>query len=400
MKIFVVDDDRIARMVVSHQLSKLDHEVMQLDSGEAMLSAVGESPDLILLDISMPGMGGLDACRLLHEADNPPPVIFISANDSIEARLLAYEVGGRDYIVKPYPPQELERKIRLAEDAREKVKSLENQVQFAQSTAFAVMSSLGEMGVALQCLKGSFSARSVNTLATGIFEALCQYDLRGLLEFRAGTGVTHHFSPQGGCSPLESSVISHAAKMGRIFQFRDRLVINYPTVTLLVLGLPVHDAEKVGRLRDALAILIEGSDARLRAMDEENQRLAQAYEVQAALKQLTQALADIENSQTDVRWKTLEANDHYLEELTRYLGRLGYEGGQESLLIEMAGRHHSRLSTIVDESYSAGHQLREVISKLDAIGAETSQCPAHGEPNCAASLTKPSGSADWSHELH
>lgn len=366
MKIYVIDDDRVARMMVSHQLVRLGHEVVQLESGEALLAELPGKPDLVLLDIQMPGIGGIAACRQIQATGEAPPVIFVSADDSFETRMLAFEVGGQDFIVKPYPPQELEQKVTLTQATQEKCRSLEAQVQYAQSTAFTVLSSLGEMGVALQFLKGSFSAEKIENLATGIFEALRQYDLRGLLEIRTGSGA-HHFSWRGCCTSLESSVISNSTKMGRLFQFSDRLAINFNSVSLLVIGLPVGDEQKVGRLRDALAILVEGADARVHAMEEEVQRLAQSYGIKVALRQLVLTLADIEKSQADTRWKTLEINNQYLEKLTQYLERLGHVGIQEGLLIEMARENHDYLASAIDESYSIGSQLRRVINQLEDI---------------------------------
>lgn len=155
--------------------------------------------------------------------------------------------------------------------------------------------------------------------------------------------------------------------MGRLFQFSDRLAINFNSVSLLVIGLPVGDEQKVGRLRDALAILVEGADARVHAMEEEVQRLAQSYGIKVALRQLVLTLADIEKSQADTRWKTLEINNQYLEKLTQYLERLGHVGIQEGLLIEMARENHDYLASAIDESYSIGSQLRRVINQLEDI---------------------------------
>ncbi|MBV5333424.1 response regulator, partial [bacterium] len=72
-------------------------------------------------------------------------------------------------------------------------------------------------------------------------------------------GHSHSYSSQGKCSPLETSILDHAKGMERIFQFHDRLAINYPGITLLALALPLENPDQVGRLRDHLATLAEGA---------------------------------------------------------------------------------------------------------------------------------------------
>jgi DNA-binding response OmpR family regulator len=368
MKIFVVDDDPLARLIALDQIDRRAHEVTELENAEALLEALSvEEPDLILLDIEMPGINGIEACRQLREAGmTHAQVIFISAHDDLDSRLAAYDAGGSDFIVKPFEAQELGKKLRTAEELREAFRALEERANYAQSTAFNVMSSLGEVGVTLQFLRGSFSSQDVASLAHGLLEALRQYDLHGLIEIRLAAGA-RCFSTHGECSPLEVSILTHAASMDRIFQFRDRLAINYPAVTLLILGLPVSDPDRVGRLRDDLAILIEGADARVRAMEEEQQRLAQANGIKLALGQLTQALAEIEKAQAETRWQMLETQRKYLEQLAGSFVHLGLTDGQEALLARQAQESHEALRSIIEESYSVGDNLRSVVGQLKQL---------------------------------
>ena len=367
MKIFVVDDDPAARMIAADQLNQPAYEVLELDSGEALLAAMQEAPDLVLLDIEMPGIDGIAACRALRQAgEEQVQVIFVSAHDDIETRLAAYDAGGSDFIVKPYNAGELAQKVRVAEGLLTRRTALADQAQFAQRTAFTAMSSMGEMGTVLQFLRTSFACETVERLAGLVFEALQQYDLQGLCEVRLSSG-RRCFSSRGECTSLEDAILQHASGMDRIFQFRDRVAINYPDLTLLVPGLPMDDPDRVGRLRDHLAIRAEGADARIRAMESERMRAAQGNAIVGAVQELTETLAEVEKSQAQGRVRATEINSVFLRELTSAFVSLGLSEDQESTLADMAERTHAQLNALRDSELMIDDRLRAVTDQLRGL---------------------------------
>lgn len=367
MKIFVVDDDPVARMIVVDQLKEPRYTLRQFADGASLLAAMAEEPDLVLLDIEMPGMDGIAACRALRRAGHEQAqVIFVSAHDDLETRLVAYDAGGADFILKPYAGEELVQKVRVAESCLARRSDLAEQACSARQTAFTAMSSMGEMGVVLHFLRTSFACADPDELARETLAALREYDLPCLLQLRAGTGQ-RCYSGQGErqqCSPLESSILGHAANMGRVFQFRDRLAINYQGVTLLVLALPLADPERVGRLRDHLAVLAEGADARLQAMQSELRQLAQARGIGQAVAVLSQALDEIGKNQAKIRVQAMEIDRNYLEDLVHAFVQLGLSEDQESALATMAQRTHERINSLRDDDSSIADKLRAVTENL------------------------------------
>lgn len=367
MKIFVVDDDPTARLVALDQLANFTCEAREFGDGAEMLAALGEEPDLILLDIEMPGMDGISACRSLRQAGNEhAQVIFISAHDDLETRLTAYDAGGSDFIVKPYFAEELHKKVRVAENRLARHQDISQFARLAQQTAFTAMSSMGEMGVVLEFLRGSFSCADVEQLAERTLHALRQFGLQGLLQTRLAAGK-QCFSSRGECSPLEMSILDHASGMERIFQFHDHLAVNYPTITLLAQGLPLDDPDRVGRLRDHLAILAEGVEARTKAIENEQRRTAQAAGIAQAAAELTKTLAEVEQGQARVRAKTMEIDTKYLEELVGAFVHLGLTEGQESYLAGMAQQTHSNLNRLHDDDRHLNEALRTVIGRLQKL---------------------------------
>lgn len=328
-KIFVVDDDTVAQMITVDLLAESRFEVEAFDSGEACLAALGHEPDLILMDVEMPGRDGIATCREIRAAGQAAvQVIFVSGHDDLETRLAAYDAGGDDFIVKPFAPAELMQKVRLAEQHAQHRVELAQTARFAQQTAFTAMTSMSEMGVVLKFLHASFGSQAPGQLAQAVFQALAQYGLHGIVETRGEAGAAC-YSASGVCTPLETSIVQHARGMDRIFQFSDRLAINYPRITLLVPNLPLDDADRVGRLRDHLAVIAEGAEMRLLAMESESRRLAQAAGLLGAAAELSQALAEIEAQQGDNRLRGLEMANNYLDEIERAFVHLGLTESQE-----------------------------------------------------------------------
>ena len=214
MKIFVVDDDPTARMIAVDQLNQPSYEVRELDSGEALLAAMQDTPDLILLDIEMAGMDGIAACYSLRQAgEEHAQVIFVSFCDDIETRLAAYDAGGNDFIVKPYDAEELAQKARVAEGLLIRRTVLVDQAQYARNAAFTAMSSMAEMAVLQDFLRASFNCQTQGELSRAICNAMEQYGLQGLVELRddgrAGAGARRDGAIADGHDDCNDCVIGH-----------------------------------------------------------------------------------------------------------------------------------------------------------------------------------------------
>ncbi len=113
--VLVVDDHPASRMTAVALLSVEGYRVLEADSGPAALQAVHEgNPDLILLDVMMPGMDGFEVCRRLKQDEHTRliPVVFITALNDRRARLRGIEAGGDDFLTKPFDQLELSARVK------------------------------------------------------------------------------------------------------------------------------------------------------------------------------------------------------------------------------------------------------------------------------------------------
>lgn len=111
-RILVVDDDPRLREVVRYALSRAGFDVVEAGDGRAALQAVAaRAPALVVLDVLMPELDGLDVCRELRRTSNLP-IVFLSSRGEEMDRVLGLELGGDDYLTKPFGTRELVARVK------------------------------------------------------------------------------------------------------------------------------------------------------------------------------------------------------------------------------------------------------------------------------------------------
>ena len=113
-RILVVDDDSALAEMLTIVLRAEGFEPFVVGDGTQALAAVRENrPDLVLLDLMLPGMNGIDVCRVLR-ADSGVPIVMLTAKTDTVDVVLGLESGADDYIMKPFKPKELVARVRAA----------------------------------------------------------------------------------------------------------------------------------------------------------------------------------------------------------------------------------------------------------------------------------------------
>ncbi len=110
--VLVVDDDDTVAAVVLTYLERAGHSVRHVVDGPSAVESVRErTPDLIVLDIMLPGFDGLEVCRRVHAGHPHLPVIMLTALSEPDDRIAGLEVGADDYVTKPFSPRELSLRV-------------------------------------------------------------------------------------------------------------------------------------------------------------------------------------------------------------------------------------------------------------------------------------------------
>jgi two-component system OmpR family response regulator len=110
--VLIVDDEKRIREVVEYALQKNGYRVSSVADGLSALSAaLSDPPDLVVLDVMLPGLDGLEVCRRIR-SQRLTPILFLSARADEVDRIVGLELGGDDYLVKPFSPRELVARVR------------------------------------------------------------------------------------------------------------------------------------------------------------------------------------------------------------------------------------------------------------------------------------------------
>jgi len=110
--VLVVDDEPIVREVVVRYLAREGHETVEAADGDAARDAIEQrDPDLVVLDVMLPGTDGLELCRWIRSRSELP-VIMLTARGEEADRIVGLELGADDYVTKPFSPRELAARVR------------------------------------------------------------------------------------------------------------------------------------------------------------------------------------------------------------------------------------------------------------------------------------------------
>jgi len=174
LRILVIDDEPPIRKLLHTGLGTQGYDVLDAPNGKTALGLLAEKPDLIILDLGLPDMQGLDLLRMIRERDERVPIVVLSSREDEKAKVEALDLGADDYVTKPFGMDELLARIRAA---------LRHQLQVqGERPVFR----LGDLSVDLVRRIVKVGERDVKLSPK-------EYDLLRLLVQHAGKVLTHKF---------------------------------------------------------------------------------------------------------------------------------------------------------------------------------------------------------------
>ncbi|HEX8963777.1 MAG TPA: response regulator [Rhodocyclaceae bacterium] len=389
-KIFLVDDDPTMAVVVESILGDR-YEVSAFENAEHCLERLPAGlPAVFLLDVQMPGMDGYELCRRIKAAPEAAhvPVIFLSANDSVEAVLAGYDAGAEDYLVKPFGKVPLDRKIENLLRIHADRQALRRRAEDSEQLANVVMASLNEYAALIRFLRALNECRDYQGVVEAVLAVLDSYQLEGAVQVRMRS-LERTFGRAGENWPMELAVINHVRTLGRIFEFRSRSVYNFDRVSILVTSMPLADPDRCGRIRDDLAIVAESADAKLAAIQETADKLRLRSEISELLRDLGDHVDRYGRSYQHARYQSSEHTVRLLDELLVATAHLGMSGEQEDAILDLVKRRSEQLADLYDFAGETSTDLADLRTRLEALISTTADAVmrgACGEPASAGSL--------------
>lgn len=368
MKVMIVDDMPANLTILQHALAE-EHEIVLCSSGQECLdhNARGEA-DAYLLDVSMPEMDGFELCKVLRgipDAKNKP-ILFLTALDSIEQKMTGYEVGGDDYITKPYDLREVCRKVNLHLERSSNLIKAEKQKNLAEDVARIALKQSSEMGVVAQFVERSATCEDYEQLANLTLSSLLQFGLSGSIQIRIREDKID-ISDNGWPSELEVKLLDAAKEKGRIIDMGQRCILNADRVSILVRNLP-SDLDVQGRLRDHLAILLTGVSARITSIEAEAYlKKQQDHWVNTALTRVCTALALIKDKFDEHDAQTTKIMDALMQDMELGMSRLALSEEQENYFLALVDNSMQRLIKLYHSGVAIDQYFAKVEKELEKI---------------------------------
>lgn len=362
--ILVVDDNEFSAVYIEELLGDR-YLVESVSDGErGVVAAATMKPSLILMDVEMPGMGGYAACKQIKEAPETRdiPVLFVSAKVELADRLAGYEVGGDDYITKPFTPDELSRKIDVLLRYVHKNRSLTDQANEAVSTALTAMSTVGDVGVIMRFLNELVSCLDYDAVMAAVLQSMATFGLTGSVQLRNDKTVVSR-SSEGLCSPLEESVLTNMATCARIVDVGHRSAFNFPRVTIIVRDMPREEPEHYGRIKDNMVTIAESVDVHIRSLALIDGALRRGDTLLRLLQRTVGSLQELDQSYRRQRAESSQILNDLVHQIENSFVHLGLTEGQERFL-------QNTLRNAVDQAQSLSLAEIEADQAMKTLNAD------------------------------
>jgi CheY-like chemotaxis protein len=368
--ILIVDDDQVMRVILRTLLAKHFDVITAASGAEALAICRERLPQLVLMDIEMPDMDGVEACRQLRELSSVP-IIFVTSHESLETHLKAYDVGGNDIIIKPINSEILLHKVRMQIRQYQDAHRLTEEKNSLQEMAMGFLSSMGHGGALLNFMRASVACRTHAELAQRLFETTRDMGIECSVLLRHNDGPTI-LTPHGDATPIEHSILEQAAEMGRIFQFRSRLAVNYPRVSIIVANMPDEnlDPDAAGKIRDNIAILAETTEALCENVDMRQESMRRGEQLQIAHANAVEAVENLREKYALVLGDTRILIQEMVDKVERSYAWLGASATQERQLQDDLDETTKRILAMLMDGGDFEKQFEAMIVAMRS-GGET-----------------------------
>lgn len=328
-------------------------------------SHVSAETKLIVLDFTHAdpqALGLIERIRNKEGFENTP-IIVLQESSLQHTSVQAFEMGCDDIIDMDIHENELPMRCeklifnKIAND------QLQAQVKQATELAFIAMSDTSDLGINIQFLLEVHQCNNLDELGMRLLQAVNAYGLKSSVQLRSGMGVKN-MEASGMERELESKLMWELQHDGRYIDFGKRSVMNYEQVSVLVKDMPVDDEKKYGALKDNLFSLLQGADARLKALENVQQVQDQQQMMRGLSLKMQSMMEEIDEGYQQVMKNIADVVENMSDGINEVIVNLALHEEQERALEKVMEYGLKTTNEVFSKGLRLDENFQNVIKEL------------------------------------
>ena len=367
-RVLAVDDSAMNHKVIAKLLAD-KFELEFASSGlEALEKFESWQPDLILLDVTMPDMDGYETCQRIRENRKGAltPILFLSGRCSVEEKLRGYEVGGDDYITKPFEGEEVIIKIEKSLAHKQRTMMLEQELQQTGDIATTAVGDTSHLGICIEFLDSSFHAKTLGDLVKSFFKATESIGLNCTVQIRGGEqSIT--LTDDSAEREIETALLDKLNDQGDFIAIGKRMVINHDACSLLIKNMPDEMDSRYNSIKHYAFVLLKGVNARSQALLNQRELKQQRDVLKKMIERTHGLLTQTDEAYHQVMVKSGAIVEDMVQELEGIVQSLNLTEADEKKVYELGKRSLDMNSQLFRNVLALDQRYTKILEELSVV---------------------------------
>lgn len=344
------------------------YRVINAESVEQLMALSVEGAKLLVLDLTdASGQDGLEIIAQIKAAElDEIPIIAIHGKVLAGSKIKAFELGVDDFISCDAEPSEIAVRCEKLIFSKIANDQLREQIKYANEMAFIAMSGTSDLGVNIQFLLDANSCDNLDELGMRFLQAINSYGLRASIQLR-GEFETKNMEGNGMVKEMEAALLWELKDGGRYVDFKQRSVMNYEQVSVLVKNMPLDDPKKYGAIKDNVFSLLQGADARIKALDNVRRIREEQKLISALTVRMQGVMADVDEGYQLVMKDIADVVEEMADKIQGVIEYLGLHEDQERALEKITEYGISQTNGIFSKGIQLDSQFKNLVAELGML---------------------------------
>ncbi len=336
--------------------------------GEQIVSRIVEAPPLDAILLCQP-LSHQEQQSILQkiaelELDETPPCLVCLETPDTNTMMSFLDAGADDVLEDQRSSEELVTRIHKAVLNRIANRQLKSQLKLANEVAMSAMTDTSDLGNNIQFLLEVNQCDNFDQLGQLLFQALDYYGINCSLQIR-GRFETKNMERSGIARELESELLTHFSNTARFHQSGKRLFCNYGQISLLIKNMPIEDEVRSGKIRDNIFALLQGSDARIKALDDAEEVDLRMHLLHDLTRRMLTTLTHLEESYLGITNDIVTVTEYTNEQITGALHYLGLTENQEQAICDIMHDLITNTNKAFNQGLLINQQHREYFEQIE-----------------------------------